>query len=69
MITGMLEIEKINPESRKAGRREDMMEIIKASCWDLVMTEIRSPIPNPQIRNMDVASKSRRRLPFLEKRT
>jgi len=61
---GMLEIGKMKPDRRKAGSMVKMMDSIKANCWERVTVDIKSPVPNPQIRKIPVTRKRSGRFPF-----
>jgi len=64
MILGMLEIGKMNPERRNAGSKVEIIENIKASCWDFVIVDIKSPIPKPVIKNIPEIMKRKNIFPL-----
>ena len=64
MIFGMLDIGKMKPDRINDGSMVKTIASIKASCWDRVTVEMKSPIPNPQIKKMEVTRKRSRRFPF-----
>ena len=60
----MLEMGKMNPERMKEGNIVKTMASIKANCWDLVPMEMKSPIPNPQVRNNPETTKRKNMFPL-----